>query len=157
MEYDLTRDKELREKFKVIVAVDNKPIYDHTHGDGIVVRDKRMAIDMLLVRRDFRENNMVLRWVDTRQMLADCLTKTSADPNFLRFVFKHGEFIVVKESRSLEWRLRECALKKEAREKRQVQGIKKGCVKVHAHPLDVVQASAATDVKPLCMRPQRGA
>ena len=101
MEHDLKRDKELRENFKVIVTVDNKPIYDHTHGDGIVVRDKRMAIDMLLVRRDFRENNMVLRWVDTRQMLAYCLTKTSADPNFLRFVFKHREFIVVKESRSL--------------------------------------------------------
>ena len=84
-ECDLTGDKELREKFKVVVTVDNKPIYDQSHGDGIVIRDKRMAIDMLLVRRDFRENNMVLRWVDTRQMPADCLTKTSADPNFLRF------------------------------------------------------------------------
>ena len=25
----------VREKFRVVVTVDNKPIYDHTHGDGI--------------------------------------------------------------------------------------------------------------------------
>ena len=120
--YELERGKEHHEKF------DNKPIYDHTQGDGIVVRDKRMAIDMLLVRRDIKSSNMVLRWVDRQQMLADCLTKTTADPGVLRFVMRFGEYIVVKEDRSLEWRLRERQKRKEAREKFG-QGIKKGYVK----------------------------
>ena len=126
--YELERDKEYREKFKVIITIDNKPIYDHTQGDGIVVKDKRMAIDMLLVRRDIRSSNMVLRWVDTQQMLADSLTKTTADPGFLRYVMRFGEYVVVKEDRSLEWRLRERQKRKEAKEKFG-QGIKKGCVK----------------------------
>ncbi|CAE7181877.1 GIP, partial [Symbiodinium pilosum] len=60
-------------------------------GDGMVVNDKRMAIDMLLVRRDIRENNMVLRWVDARQMVADPPKKVNVDPSFLRFVMKTGE------------------------------------------------------------------
>ena len=137
------RTKELRERFRVVVTIDNKPIYDHTHGDGIVVKDKRMAIDMLLVRRDFRENNMVLRWVDTRQMVADCLTKLTADPSFLRFVFKQGKFIIGKEDRSLEWRARERVLKREAREKSGTQGKKKGCVKSHVPSLSACQEGSA--------------
>lgn len=56
------------------MAVDNKPIYDHCIGDGVVVRDKRTAIDMLIVRRDLRESNTSLRWVDSRQMIVDMLT-----------------------------------------------------------------------------------
>ena len=37
------------------MTIDNKPIYDHSIGDGVVVKDKRMAIDMLIVRRDIRK------------------------------------------------------------------------------------------------------
>ena len=70
---------------------------------------------------------MVLRWVDTQQMLADCPTKVNADPGFLRFVNRFGEYVVVQADRSLEWRLRERAKKREAREKKIGQGIKKGC------------------------------
>ena len=113
--YTLQEDKKLRETFRTVVTVDNKPIYDHTLGDGVVVKDKRVAIDMLLVRRDIRDTNMELRWVDTRQMIADSFTKTTADPSFLRFLFKHGEYIVVQEDRSLQWRLQEREKRKEAR------------------------------------------
>ena len=124
-EYSLEADKKCREAFRAVVTVDNKPIYDHTNGDGIIVRDKRMAIDMLLVRRDIRESNMVLRWVETKQMIADPLTKVGADPSFLRFIFKQGEYVLVKEDRSLQWRVRERELKKGAKEKR-LAGLKWG-------------------------------
>ena len=129
-EYDLAQDQLFREKIKTIITIDNKPIYDHTQGDGIVVKDKRLAIDMLLVRRDIRRHNMILRWVDTRQMIADSLTKSSADAGFLRFVLKHGEYIVVAEQRSLDWRSQEKAKRKAAKESG--QRIKKGGVK-HLH------------------------
>ena len=131
-EYDLAQDQLFREKIKTIITIDNKPIYDHTQGDGIVVKDKRLAIDMLLVRRDIRRHNMILQWVDTRQMIADSLTKSSADAGFLRFVLKHGEYIVVAEQRSLDWRSQEKAKRKAAKESG--QRIKKGGVK-HLHAL----------------------
>lgn len=106
-------------------VVDNKPIYDHCLGDGIVVRDKRMAIDMLVVRSDLRSQSIQIRWVDTRQMIVDCLTKLGAVSDFLMFVLKFGRYVCVKEIESLEWK---------AQEKRQraINASKKGCVKTDA-------------------------
>ena len=51
-DYDLSKDKGFREEIRLICLIDSKPIYDHTEGDGVVVKNKREAIDMLLVRRD---------------------------------------------------------------------------------------------------------
>ena len=87
--------------------MDCKPIYDHCLGEQSTIRDKRLAIEMLIVRRDLRNQNSELRWVDTRQMLSDPLTKISADCNFLRFVLKKGLLIVVEESNQLMWRKEE--------------------------------------------------
>ena len=78
----------------MVVTCDNKPIYDHTCGDGVVVKDKRMAIEMLIVRRDIRKNNIVLRWVATKQMLVDCLTKTNAAADFMLRCLKEGRYCV---------------------------------------------------------------
>ena len=39
--YDLKVDREFRGQLPLTLAVDNKPVYDHIHGDGIVVKDKR--------------------------------------------------------------------------------------------------------------------
>jgi len=73
-DYVLENDKVIRERMAMMLVVDNKPIYDHAHGEGVVVKDKRLAIDMLLARRDLKAANTVLRWVDTRHMLSDALT-----------------------------------------------------------------------------------
>ena len=86
------------------MATDNKPIYDHSQGDGIVVKDKRVAIDMLLLKSDLEDSNVVLRWLDTKQMVVDGMTKSNASIDYLLYVLKHGEFIVVRESKSLEWK-----------------------------------------------------
>ena len=40
-----SNDKVLRERVGMTATIDNRPIYDHAVGDGIAVRDKRMAID----------------------------------------------------------------------------------------------------------------
>ena len=93
-EYTLEKDKTLREKVPVVAVIDNKPIYDHTCGDGIVIKDKRMAIDMLTVRRDIRQNNIDIRWVDTKQMIVDSLTKTNASADYLLFVLRDGKYSV---------------------------------------------------------------
>ena len=95
-EYDIAQDQTFRERIKTVITIDNKPIYDHTQGDGIVGKDKRRALDMLLVRRDIQQHNMILRWVDSRQMIADSLTKVSADAGFLRFVLFMGSTLLSK-------------------------------------------------------------
>ena len=110
--YDLTLDREFRSELPLTLAVDNKPVYDHVHGDGIVVKDKRLAIDMLILRADLRGENADLRWVDTRQMIVDVLTKMNANPEFLFHVLKYGTYILVEEGKALEWRSRERTLKK---------------------------------------------
>ncbi len=107
----LSDDTQFRQQLEMMIVVDNKPIYDHVHGEGVVVKDKRIAIDMLLVRRDLRKTNSCLRWIDTRQILSDALTKINANADFLMFVMKFGKFVVVKENESLEWRAHERELK----------------------------------------------
>ena len=102
--YELHRDKEFRDGFKLNVLVDCKPIYDHVQGEQSIIKDKRLAIEMLIVRRDLRNQNSELRWVDTRQMLSDPLTKVNADCSFLRFVLKKNKMIVVEETDQLLWR-----------------------------------------------------
>lgn len=124
-QYTLHNDKGCRQQLPMTAVVDNKPIYDHCLGDGIVVRDKRMAIDMLVVRSDLRSQSIQIRWVDTRQMIVDCLTKLGAGSDFLMFVLKFGRYVCVKEIESLAWK---------AQEKRQraINASKKGCVKTDA-------------------------
>ena len=103
-EYTLRTDLQFRNRTPLLVATDNKPIYDHSQGDGIVVKDKRVAIDMLLLKSDLEDSNVVLRWLDTKQMVVDGMTKSNASIDYLLYVLKHGEFIVVRESKSLEWK-----------------------------------------------------
>ena len=100
--YTLETDRQLREGLDMVVTIDNRPIFDHTIGDGIVIKDKRMAIDMLLVRRDIKCNNICLRWVDTGSMLADCLTKLSASAGLLLDVFRNGLYSLVLEASAPE-------------------------------------------------------
>ena len=111
-DYTLQRDRVFRDRMELILVVDNKPLYDHTKGNGVVVKDKRVAIDMLLVRRDLYASNSEIRWVDTRQMLSDALTKCTACSDFMLFVLKFGKFILVREEESLEWRQKEREIKK---------------------------------------------
>ena len=105
--YTLDQDHHFRDQLKLMILVDCKPIYDHCLGEQSTIRDKRLAIEMLIVRRDLRNQNSELRWIDTRQMISDPLTKISADCNFLRFVLKKGLLIVVEESNQLMWRKEE--------------------------------------------------
>ena len=56
-DYTLQNDLEFRNQTPLLVATDNKPSYDHSQRDGIVV--KRVAIDMLLLQSDSEDNNVV--------------------------------------------------------------------------------------------------
>ena len=67
---------------------------------------------MLVVRADLRSQKITLRWVDSRQMLVDSLTKMTAGPDFLLFTMKYGKYICVDEGQTLEWKAQERLFKK---------------------------------------------
>ena len=116
-DYVLREDKMRRQHFEMVAITDNKPIFDHVQGDGVVVKDKRMAIDMLVVRADLKSR------VDTRQMIVDALTKMNAKPDFLLFVLRYGRYVCVEESVSLNYKALERSMRKT------LNASKEGCVK----------------------------
>ena len=95
-DYDLSRTKEYVSQIPVVAVTDNKPVNDHCKADHGCCQDKRLAIEMLLLRRDLRDHNAELKWVDTRQMLVDCMTKTKIRPDLRRHVLKSGSYCLLE-------------------------------------------------------------
>lgn len=100
--YDLTVDEEKINSIPIIAVTDNKPLYDHIHADHGICQDKRLAIEILLLRRDVRKYNVILRWIDTAQMLVDCMTKTKVKPQLMRHVLATGKYAIMEENAMLE-------------------------------------------------------
>ena len=92
--YRLDQDRSFRNKIGLTVTIDNRPIYDHTMGEGVVIKDKRMAVDMLLVRKDVRSENINLRWVESSNMIADVMTKMNVSLGLLFSVLKTGDYLL---------------------------------------------------------------
>ena len=73
--------------FKMVHVTDCKSLDDLLQKRGTIPSERRLLIDIEALRNDIDENNMVSKWMNTRQMLADCLTK--GDPraaDYLRYV-----------------------------------------------------------------------
>jgi hypothetical protein len=110
-EFSLQHAHELQDRIEIVAVTDNKPLYDFANGDTSVGQDKRLMIELLLMRRDLKLNNVILRWIDTKQMLVDCLTKLRVKPYLLRYVLYTGEYAIMEEKRMLEAKAAARALK----------------------------------------------
>ena len=73
------------------------------HGQLMTIRDKRLAIEMLLVKQDIASDNVVTKWVPTYQMLADGLTKCGAPTALLRRTIKEGRTILIEDDNIKRW------------------------------------------------------
>ena len=93
--YTLESDKERTLKMPITVCIDSRPAYDHLNGQVMTIKDKRLAIEMLLVKQD--------RWLPTGQMLVDGLTKLGAPMELLRRVLKEGRMILVENDEVIQW------------------------------------------------------
>ena len=102
-DYSLERDAQMSCNFPVVVAVDSKPVYDHVHSQVVTIRDKRIAIEMLLVKQDVQKKNIVLKWIPTYQMIADPLTKPNAPKELLRRVIQEGKFVMCEDDTIKRW------------------------------------------------------
>lgn len=89
-------DKERSVRTPVTLLVDSKPAYYHLQGQVLTIKDKRLAIEMLLMKQDVERENVAVKWIPTEQMLVDGLTKIGAPLQLLRRVMKEGRITIVE-------------------------------------------------------------
>jgi hypothetical protein len=75
-DYTLGENTKWQSQVPMCAIVDNKPLYDHAKSiNGNNIKDKRHAIEMLIVKEALRTPTIHVRRVATFQMLGDVLTK----------------------------------------------------------------------------------
>ncbi|CAE7199062.1 RE1 [Symbiodinium sp. CCMP2592] len=95
--YRLEDDAKWSHNVPITAVIDCKPVYDHARSSTVSLKDKRMAIEMLLLKKDIGKYNISLRWMATHQMIVDVLTKKGAPMNLFRKVLKEGMFVLVED------------------------------------------------------------
>ena len=60
-----------------ILVTDCKSLYDAIHREGAAPasEDKRLAIELAIIKAEAVSGETDLRWIDARYQIADCLTK----------------------------------------------------------------------------------
>ena len=101
--YQLQNDAVFSAKVPVVAAIDSEPVFDHVGSEVVSVKDKRVAIEMLLVKNDVRTKGMSLKWIPTYPMLGACLTKESAPRQFLLRVLAESRYKMTKDPEIKAW------------------------------------------------------
>ena len=57
--YTLESDRELTKQSAIVLSIDSRPAYDHLHGQVMTIKDKRLAIEMLLMKQDIGSENVL--------------------------------------------------------------------------------------------------
>ncbi|CAL1139865.1 unnamed protein product [Cladocopium goreaui] len=100
---------------------DCRSLYDHliTLGCGGTLDDKRVAIDVAVIRQSIARSRLQPRWVPTDRMVADGLTKDKGEPlDLLRSVFRNARYQLADEK---EARIRRQELGRARKENNQQQ------------------------------------
>ena len=86
------------QQISVIHPTDCRSLYDLLHRRGTVPSERRLLIDIEALRNDIETNGVVSRWVNTKQMLVDCLTKDDVRAaDYLRYVLRPGTYQIVED------------------------------------------------------------
>ena len=96
-----------------LAAVDSKSLFDAVNKcacTAAYVSDKRTAIDLAVIKSDLLETSGTIRWVDTRSMISDPLTKQHPG-TYLKYVLRKGYWSVMEEGHALQIK----ALEREAK------------------------------------------
>ncbi|CAE7633612.1 GIP [Symbiodinium pilosum] len=101
--YTLETNDKWAVQIPITACLDSKPVYDHIHGQLMTIRDKRLAIEMLLVKQDVASDNVATRWMPTYQMLADSMTKCGAPMALLRRTIREGKTVLVEDDEIKRW------------------------------------------------------
>lgn len=102
-QYKLEEDQLWSSRIPLTISVDSRPVFDHLNGQMMTVKDKRMAIEMLLVKRDVAKDNVQVKWLPTDHMLVDGLTKLRVKMDLLRKVLQVGAMRLTEDQTLLRW------------------------------------------------------
>jgi hypothetical protein len=135
MEYQLCDDQSWSNVIPITAAIDCKPVFDHANSSVVAIKDKRMAIEMLLLKQDIQKHNISLRWMATQQMVVDVLTKIGAPLNLFRRVMGEGAFVLVEDKEVVAWSQKRKKSSKETFQSMSFSGCEKHN-KCFQHPVD---------------------
>ena len=92
-----------------LAAVDSKSLFDAVNecaGSATYVSDKRTAIDISAIKTDLAETSGTVRWIATRAMISDPLTKPHPGA-YLRHVLSTGYWSIMEEGHALHSKMLE--------------------------------------------------
>ena len=79
------------ENIRVECFIDNKSLYDNLHSSTNVKEEKRLILDIALIKEMLQKNEInSVTLVESKEQLADCLTKQGASSEGLRDVIAAG-------------------------------------------------------------------
>ena len=78
-------------KMKVQAFVDNKSVVDSIFSTKLV-DDKRLRIDVAIVKEMVKEGNVEVKWIPGTSMIADVLTKKGVNPYPIMSLLQSGKF-----------------------------------------------------------------
>ena len=91
----------------VALITDSRSMYDFLHKRGSTPSEKRLRLDLEVIRGQMLEDQLEIKWVATQQQMADALTKGSpAVFVYLKLVMETAEFRISHDER-LDERMRE--------------------------------------------------
>lgn len=104
-DFQLSKRHEFLHEFCLQAIVDCKSIYDHLQSFASPgsIGDKRVAIDLTIIRETLERIGGVIRWSPTWLQLADALTKESPEAmDLLRAAMTTNKYHLSKESTMME-------------------------------------------------------
>ena len=82
----------------MIHLTDCKSLYDLLHHRGTVPSERRLLLDIEALREQIELFGQETRWVNTKQMLADCLTKDDVRAgDYMRRVIRTSQFSMTED------------------------------------------------------------
>ena len=101
--YKLEEGKIWSSWIPLTISVDSRPVFDHLNGQVMTIKDKRMAIELLLGKRDVGRDNVQVRWLPTNHMLVGGLTKLGVKMDLLRKVLQMNMMKLTEDPTLLKW------------------------------------------------------
>ncbi|CAE7758699.1 RE1 [Symbiodinium sp. CCMP2456] len=89
----------------IVGVTDCKSLYDHLHTLSSLsgVQDKRVCVDIAIIKQSMERAGLKVRWCPTELMVCDALTKDKADPaDLLRAVLELGTYQLSSEAEVLK-------------------------------------------------------
>lgn len=81
----------MSEQLKIVHHTESKSLIDHLSSQK-TVSDRLLRVDMSVIRENIANNNVNIKWVDSKSNVSDVLTKTGVCSKKLLGIFKSGKF-----------------------------------------------------------------